>query len=321
MPEEESYPGHLQRLLDADEPGAFLVINKGIPGFNTSMVRKRLADQVVRYTPDVVILWAGINDTWNLTDVEVTGRTLWEHLQGIVGRLRVYRFVRVWLHHRTLPRGFAHETRRPVTRGTKLNRYIDYGDEIESLDLQRRDRHVDEEMKERLQHNYRAIIHQLRAEGIPVIFVAYPVPWKDFATVNRVIRDVTEREDVPMVRSWESIQRLPPERRKLLPGAHPNGPMYGEIARDIVPVVLRVRARIRSQNSRSDLRQLRSRRLSESAGVVGTTSRNSRLRSGRRWREDEMRKWEVIVARAHSRRGAVAPRLLMTRIHARFAAS
>ena len=52
---------------------------------------------------------------------------------------------------------------------------------------------------------------------------------------------------------------------------------------------------------RPDSRQIRSRRLSESATVVGTTSRNSRLRSGRRWCEDDMRKCEVIPSRAQSR--------------------
>src|SRR6185369_5057968 len=39
---EDSYPGQLQRLLDAEAPGSWSVVNLGVPGMNTSEVRVQL---------------------------------------------------------------------------------------------------------------------------------------------------------------------------------------------------------------------------------------------------------------------------------------
>jgi hypothetical protein len=55
-------------------------------------------------------------------------------------------------------------------------------------------------------------------------------------------------------------------------------------------------------NWRADLRQIWPQRLSETAGVAGSTLRILRLRRGQRWREDVMPKWEVILAWALSLR-------------------
>jgi hypothetical protein len=43
---------------------------------------------------------------------------------------------------------------------------------------------------------------------------------------------------VPVVESGRSAARVPPEQRKLLWAGHPNGAIYGEVARDLVPIVL-----------------------------------------------------------------------------------
>ena len=63
---------------------------------------------------------------------------------------------------------------------------------------------------------------------------------------------------------------------------------------------VRVRAKIRSRNSRPDSGQIGSIRGSKIGGVANATLRILRPRSGPRWPEDGMRKREVIFARALS---------------------
>jgi len=73
-PPEESYPGRLQSLLDARSPGAYRVVNLGLPGMNSSEVVTRLPDWADRYHPRFVVFCAGANNRWNLTDSDVDQR-------------------------------------------------------------------------------------------------------------------------------------------------------------------------------------------------------------------------------------------------------
>jgi len=59
----ESYPSQLEGSLNARGKGiGFSVINKGIPGVRTSYILSQLEDNLKRYTPNMVIIMAGIND-------------------------------------------------------------------------------------------------------------------------------------------------------------------------------------------------------------------------------------------------------------------
>jgi hypothetical protein len=48
VPRGQDYPHQLQRFLDAADPGVYSVVNVGVPGFNTSQVRNRLALNLAR---------------------------------------------------------------------------------------------------------------------------------------------------------------------------------------------------------------------------------------------------------------------------------
>ena len=59
----DSYPSQLERILNQHNPGIkFSVINKGVPGTNTTQIVANLEDHLNQYNPDLVITMMGIND-------------------------------------------------------------------------------------------------------------------------------------------------------------------------------------------------------------------------------------------------------------------
>src|SRR5262249_45576460 len=76
LPVEQSYPGPLQRMLDEREPGAYSVVNLGLPGLNTTQVRERLHAALAADHPETVIVWCGVNDAWNRGE-STEGRSGW----------------------------------------------------------------------------------------------------------------------------------------------------------------------------------------------------------------------------------------------------
>jgi lysophospholipase L1-like esterase len=62
-PEGESYPAHLQKLLDADHgPQTYSVVNEGVPGQNSSELSARLDYLLAAYKPGVVLILTGANN-------------------------------------------------------------------------------------------------------------------------------------------------------------------------------------------------------------------------------------------------------------------
>jgi hypothetical protein len=69
VPREETYPAALQAELDRLAPEAgFEVVNRGIPGMNTSQLADLLPVWLAEYDPVMVVVWIGRNDHWNLED-------------------------------------------------------------------------------------------------------------------------------------------------------------------------------------------------------------------------------------------------------------
>ena len=76
----------------------FSVVNLGIPGYNTTQALKRLPARARRHQPAMVLVWAGINDAWNMTEVATQNSSWWIRFDGWATRSRLYRLVRVQLH-------------------------------------------------------------------------------------------------------------------------------------------------------------------------------------------------------------------------------
>ena len=106
VPDEASYPAQLQTLLDENSPGRFSVINLGTPGMATWQIRQRLPAQLARYSPDIVILLAGVNNGWNLRPPG--GEPGLRHrIEVVLLHSRLYRLLRVALRDHSLERTAA----------------------------------------------------------------------------------------------------------------------------------------------------------------------------------------------------------------------
>ncbi len=244
----DTYPGHLQRLLDEQVPGAYSVVNVGIPGMNTAQVRARLPDLVRRYQPDVILVWAGINNSWNRAGDYREQGDLLVRLDRLASHLRTYRLGRIWLHDRQLDRV------RAARAGGRTWEVIHVDNPFTGKDTFRVRRHdgviesiqhdgdptpsAGGEWQARTEQDYAAIIRYARAAHVPIAFISYPLGDIGVGGIaNRALRKVTAAQGVALIDSAKSVARVPPEERHFLWAAHPDGRMYGEIARDILPLV------------------------------------------------------------------------------------
>lgn len=250
VPAQETYPAHLARLLDEQAPGAYSVVNVGVPGMNTAQVLDRLPGLVRRYRADMVLVWVGINNSWNQAGGRRAPRGLLARLDGLAGQARTYRLVRVWLNDRRLERD------RAVAAGGRAWEIVEIKDALTGRDRLTLRRH--DGGTETVQHDgdvrapagtwwqvgaeqdYEAIIGSARSLGVPIAFIGYPLGDIGVAGVaNRALRKATGAHGVALIESVQSVTRIPPGERNFLWAAHPDGRMYGEIARDVLPVVLR----------------------------------------------------------------------------------
>lgn len=65
--EKLAYPGQLERMLNecATDGARYQVLNRGIPGQNTTQIGNRLIDQLAEVEPKFVFALGGLNNTWN----------------------------------------------------------------------------------------------------------------------------------------------------------------------------------------------------------------------------------------------------------------
>jgi len=256
VPPGESYPAYLQEFLDHQAPGVYSVINLGIPGMNTTQVRNRLPMQVANYQPDVVVVWCGANNAWNHAEVDdgSSGMSAW--LEPIVGRSRLYRFTRVWLHDLWLERDFQSLQRdlRSAATGripeppqvsvddpwslsaTFTVRHWDGSkDRISNREGERLPETVSEQQAVQ---DFAAIAAYAARTHIKLVFVVYPTELPAFAFANRAARATAMQYGAGLVDSAVSLERVPPEDRKWLPAVHPSGAIYREIARDVAAAIV-----------------------------------------------------------------------------------
>jgi lysophospholipase L1-like esterase len=243
---DETFPAQLQRFLDQLEPGAWSVMNLGVPGMSSTQVRNRLALWIARYEPHVLVAWSGANDSWNVAELEQAGGGFVLALERLLLRSRAWRLLRVMLHDLALERDVS-----PARRGWSVARVdgaftseetwtVRRDGRLERITHERRAEHPyadDAQVESRAEANYAAMATIARAGGTRLVLVEYPLDQGGFAAANRAMRRVGEREGVSIVPSPASQARVPPEQHRWLWAGHPNGPIYREIARDAAQVV------------------------------------------------------------------------------------
>lgn len=68
-----AYPALLERLLNKDRSRrTFEVINAGIEGYDSTLARARLTDEILRYDPDMVTIYIGWNDLMKTSPQDIS---------------------------------------------------------------------------------------------------------------------------------------------------------------------------------------------------------------------------------------------------------
>lgn len=109
---ENSYPMQLQRILEKKDGCSAKVINRGIPGMNTSLIRENLEENLLKFNPDIVIVMAGVNNSWNQAGVSgITGeRNLTDYIKEVIYRLKTYKLARLFIYNIQFKRKYSKST-------------------------------------------------------------------------------------------------------------------------------------------------------------------------------------------------------------------
>jgi len=247
VPTEESYPAELQKFLDGRTPNTWSVINLGVPGMNTAQLRRRLPDYVSLYGPEVVVVWAGVNNSWNLAEVDMKDSGWRVRMDAFAIRSRLYRLVRVRLHDLRLERdvvlGDANNAPRippdlpnPLFEETPIR--LRRGGRVEHIQHVKGPMRVDRVMEERVREDFEAMARYARVTGIRMFLITYPRHHGAFAVANLAVFAAARRYHIPVIVASRSAQRVPEHQRVYLLAEHPSGPIYREVARDVADLLL-----------------------------------------------------------------------------------
>ena len=183
MPRDATYPAFLQRLLagNAATAGA-AVFNLGIPGTNSSVLRRRLSEVIDTFQPDVLLVMIGANDFWTVPAPIAGDAMTWR--QRLWAYSRVYRLF--YMLARSLERTKADVVvDAPAGRGA--GGLLRYGDA--SIDLFSGGRPEPQSAwREGLFENLRAMTEMARSRGVDLVLLTYPAEGRAYGQANQVIR-------------------------------------------------------------------------------------------------------------------------------------
>jgi hypothetical protein len=238
-----SYPGRLQSYLDRAEGQAWRVVNLGYPGQNTAQIRSRLAENIAAYRPEIVCLWAGVNNSWS-----PAMRHLWEQpdgestattLESFVQQVRLFKLARMLFAARDrAPLQPRVRKRRPgqgdvpgldgAQRGEGLG-------EVERIESRKERKSFSaEEIRRHTEIDLARILATCRAHGVKLVIADYPHDAPPSGTVNPVLDRFAESNALPLVPLNARIVPLVEElggTRMMLRDGHATALCNFEIAR------------------------------------------------------------------------------------------
>lgn len=235
----ETYPAQLQRFLDEAAPGVYSVINVGIPGVNTAQVRNRLALNLARWEPDVVVFWCGINNAWNSAETDAATPAGW--LDRTLLGLKVYKLVRVVQHDRALhvaAREHLQDGRHAVQGVNRNTKIVPFFGEV--VMREEREVRVDEERVRAAMADYRAMRRLTERAGAVPIFISYHLDFERFTLPNEALRRLAREDGFTVVDARAGLERVPEAVGRFTWALHPSAPVYGEVARDVAQRILRL---------------------------------------------------------------------------------
>jgi hypothetical protein len=240
----EGYPARIASVL-GERSAKTRVINLGVPGTSTTLLRTRFDGWVDRYRPDAVIVWSGVNNRWNRASTDTLDDHHW------LDSSRTLRLLRVWREQRKLSALLedapyvAPQTRGKRGKGgtTWKQELLGSVDTIANLGGPVREVDATVQMTE-LDLGY--VADRAIARGVPLVFVTYPLVEKDFGIANRGIRSAASRANAPVVESLDALDdlrhRYPARQARadyLDASAHPTQELYDAVGDRIVDVLTR----------------------------------------------------------------------------------
>jgi hypothetical protein len=242
LPAEESYPSQLQDRLDAHSQGTYRVVNLGIPGINSAMVSHRFEDNLVRYRPDLVILWVGANNIWNEQETEA-----WDEGDGSGWLRRAVLRIKLVRLFRFLTGGVAAAGGGRAERlqwSPQKSATWQLGDETIHLESQRDARVPEVRAGRGARIDLAHMVGVAPALDVPILLVTYPYPYPVFAYANDAVRAVAREANVDLVETTADMARASADGHTvddlfvLAAGPHPRGLLYGYIVDSMAPLVL-----------------------------------------------------------------------------------
>jgi len=230
LPEEESYPAQLAVALQTRHTShEFRVVNLGVPSLNSTFVANRLERQIFQLQPQLVIVWVGINNLWNVVETMRWERPdPWLRVRRALMNLRLFRLVSIAWYGAT---GHQYD---PEARGGwfegelqpsgRLPKGADVPDPAPGLvrDLER-------------------MVDLTRTLDVPILFVTYPMHAQ--RSISEIIETAGARLDVGVVDSAAAMRRALSDGHLLdalidqRAGPHPSHLLYGYVVDAMLPLV------------------------------------------------------------------------------------
>lgn len=91
-----TYPSQLQAELERLSGRPYSVVNAGMPGQNTAMMRRRLTNLIEQHHPQIVIALGGVNNAWNAIDTQEWGQPSFaDRLDILLSRSKFYQLLKL----------------------------------------------------------------------------------------------------------------------------------------------------------------------------------------------------------------------------------
>ena len=230
LPAEDSYPAQLEAALVRRHPEfAFQVVNLGIPSLNSTFVANRLERQMFQLSPDLVIVWVGVNNMWNVVETRA-----WQRpdrglpVRQALSHSKLFRFFSILWFSAT---GHQYD---PAERGGWFE-----GEHRPSGHLGKGKRLKDPSGS--LEPDLRRMTEFARSLETPIVFVTYPLSGAE--EINRTILATGGQLGVAVIDTSASLERayraghLRPELIDERSGPHPSALLYRYVVEDMLAVV------------------------------------------------------------------------------------
>jgi hypothetical protein len=253
----EGYPATLARLLE-ERSARYRVINLGVPGSNTALLRQWLPAHLDRFRPAVVVVWSGVNNEWNRRGTEVwdeVGIRPLSRLRQALELSRTWRFIRVWRHQSDLQRLLEGDAplvaprmyTKPGDDPMRVGRRDVLGQEEVHFGVRGADLPT-EQVARVTELDLRWLAARCHERGIPMVAIVYPLPGAAFRGANLGIERASTAP-FPLVNGAEALGRFRARYggpgdgapRAFDPSIHPTQALYDEIAVLVLEVLDRER--------------------------------------------------------------------------------